>query len=43
MVTEILPALTVRVTALLVVLPAELLTTTLNLEPLSDDLVAGVV
>jgi hypothetical protein len=35
--------LTVSVAALLVTLPAELLTTTTNEEPLSDEVVAGVV
>jgi hypothetical protein len=36
-------ALTVRLAALLVTWPAELLTTTLNCDPLSDAAVAGVV
>ena len=36
-------ALTVSVAALLVALPAELLTTTSKVEPLSEDVVAGVV
>ncbi len=36
-------AVTVRVAALLVTFPAELLTTTLNFEPLSAVVVAGVV
>jgi hypothetical protein len=36
-------AVTVRVAALLVTLPAELLTTTVNCDPLSDVAVAGVV
>ena len=35
--------LTVRVAALLVTLPAELLTRTVNCSPVSDVLVAGVV
>ena len=35
--------LTVRVAALLVTLPAELLTTTVNCAPLSDVAVAGVL
>ena len=34
---------TVRVAALLVTVPAELLTTTANVEPLSEVVVAGVV
>jgi hypothetical protein len=36
-------AFTVRVALLLVVLPAELVTTTENMEPLSAEVVAGVV
>jgi hypothetical protein len=36
-------ALTVRLAALLVTLPAELLTVTLNCDPLSELVVAGVV
>jgi hypothetical protein len=36
-------AVTVSVAALLVAFPAELLTTTLNCDPLSDVAVAGVV
>ena len=36
-------ALTVSVAALLVTLPAVLLTTTVNCEPLSAEVVAGVV
>ena len=36
-------ALTVSVAALLVALPAESLTTTTNLAPLSEEVVAGVV
>ena len=36
-------AFTVRMAALLVTLPAELLTTTVNCSPLSELLVAGVV
>jgi hypothetical protein len=36
-------ALTVRVTALLVTLPAVLFTTTWNVDPLSEVVVAGVV
>ena len=36
-------ALTLSVAVLLVTLPAELLTTTLNCDPLSDATVAGVV
>jgi hypothetical protein len=36
-------AVTVRVAVLLVVLPAELLTITVNCDPLSDVAVAGVV
>lgn len=35
--------LTVKVAVLLVIVPAELETITLNLEPLSADVVAGVV
>jgi len=42
-VTEIWVALTVRVAALLVTLPAELLTTTVNCTPLSELVVAAVV
>jgi hypothetical protein len=37
------PALTVRVAALLVALPTELLTTARNCVPLSDEMVAEVV
>jgi len=37
------PAFTVKTAALLVALPAELLTTTVNVDPLSDVAVAGVV
>ncbi len=37
------PALTVSVAALLAALPAELLTTTANCAPLSEEVVGGVV
>jgi hypothetical protein len=37
------PAVTVRVAALLVTLPLELLTTTLNCAPLSAEVLAGVL
>jgi hypothetical protein len=36
-------AVTVRVAALLVAFPAELLTTTVNCDPVSADVVTGVV
>jgi hypothetical protein len=42
-VVEATTDVTVRVAALLVTLPAELLTTTVNWEPLSEEVVAAVV
>ncbi len=42
-VVEVRAALTVNVATLLVTLPAELLKTTVNCEPLSEAVVAGVV